>query len=152
MKRETSLIVSIWHLMSHAEPVSPTRKVRRRPVANLCMTNNDTLSTTQVRPYFYVTDYLGSYVIGSSELKAEPKNYLFQHEYGHYLQSQKFGPSYMLVFGFPSFISAAIGSFYNKHNHRKFYTERYANKLAYNYFMEQLPDGTLKWNSEYNPL
>lgn len=138
--------------MSHAEPVSPTRKVRRRPVANLCMTNNDTLSTTQVRPYFYVTDYLGSYVIGSSELKAEPKNYLFQHEYGHYLQSQKFGPSYMLVFGFPSFISATIGSFYNKHNHRKFYTERYANKLAYNYFMEQLPDGTLKWNSEYNPL
>ncbi len=60
MKRETSLVVSMWHLMSHAEPVSPTRKVRRRLVAHQCMTNNDSLSTTQVRPYFYVTDYLGS--------------------------------------------------------------------------------------------
>jgi len=90
--------------------------------------------------------------MGDRRIHANPNNPLFQHEYGHYLQSQKFGPSYMLVFGFPSFISATIGSFYNKHNHIKFYTERYANKLAYNYFMEQLPDGTLKWNSEYNPL
>lgn len=106
MKRETSLVVSMWHLMSHAEPVSPTRKARRRPVANLCMTNNDTLSTTQVRPYFYVTDHLGSNVIGSSELKAEPKNYLFQHEYGHYMQSQKFGLLYIPRIAVPSFFSA----------------------------------------------
>ncbi len=38
MKREAFQEVSILHLMSHGEPVS----------------------TTQVRPYFYVTDYLGS--------------------------------------------------------------------------------------------
>ena len=46
--------------MRNAEPVSPTREVQRRLVAHKCTTNNDSLSTTQVRPYFYVTDYLGS--------------------------------------------------------------------------------------------
>src|SRR5690606_3518574 len=34
---------------------------------------------------------LGSYVIGERGLQADPDNALFQHEYGHYLQSQSSG-------------------------------------------------------------
>ena len=33
----------------------------------------------------------GSFIMGSRELEANPHNSLFQHEYGHYLQSQAFG-------------------------------------------------------------
>lgn len=34
---------------------------------------------------------LGNYIIGDNEIEADPHNYLFQHEYGHYLQSQAMG-------------------------------------------------------------
>ena len=31
---------------------------------------------------------IGSYINGDKNIRADPYNYLFQHEYGHYLQSQ----------------------------------------------------------------
>ena len=96
-------------------PVSPTRKVRRRPVANRCMTNNDTLSATQVRPYFYVTDYLGSVrmtvdgVTGGVEQSLEylPSGYVCHSEnYG--AQPYKFcGKELMTMHGFDQYDSEA---------------------------------------------
>ena len=50
---------------------------------------------------------LGSYVNGSRSLAAGPNNSLFQHEYGHYLQSQKMGWGYLSRVGIPSLMGAA---------------------------------------------
>ena len=45
---------------------------------------------------------LGTYILGNNTIKANPANELFQHEYGHYLQSKRFGPGYLGKVGIPS--------------------------------------------------
>jgi RHS repeat-associated protein len=45
---------------------------------------------------------LGSYITGNRTIEAYPNNSLFQHEYGHYLQSKKYGLAYLSRFAFPS--------------------------------------------------
>ncbi len=102
---------------------------------------------------------LGNYINGSRYyeswdgvhgIKADPRNSLFQHEYGHYLQSQAHGPYYLLIDAFPSLLSAAM----NKYGHEVFYTEIDANRRAFQYFKEnekdfcyEKEDGT--WGSHY---
>ncbi len=49
---------------------------------------------------------LGSFITGSSSLKADLNNSLFQHEYGHYLQSQEMGWGFLPRVGIPSLMSA----------------------------------------------
>ena len=78
---------------------------------------------------------MGSYIVGGSHLVADPRTELFQHEYGHYLQSQKWGPLWVSVFGVPS-----IGSMiFDKANHDRFYTEVDANNKAFEYFRKNEP-------------
>src|SRR5690606_29462459 len=48
---------------------------------------------------------LGSYINGNNTLRADPNNSLFQHEYGHYIQSQNFGLFYLSKVGIPSLLS-----------------------------------------------
>lgn len=57
---------------------------------------------------------------------------IYMHEYGHYRQSQMFGPFYLSVFGIPSLLSAATSK--KNGSHKTFYTEIYANNLAYRFF------------------
>jgi len=45
---------------------------------------------------------LGSYINGDNNIEANPNNELFQHEYGHYLQSQEAGWAYLSEYAFPS--------------------------------------------------
>lgn len=45
---------------------------------------------------------LGSFIMGNNTIEADPSNPLFQHEYGHYLQSQASGPAYLSRYGIPS--------------------------------------------------
>lgn len=52
---------------------------------------------------------LGSYIMGDRSLYADPSNTLFQHEYGHYLQSQASGPLYLGKYAIPSLYDAAYG-------------------------------------------
>ena len=97
------------------------------------------------------TATLGNYIIGSSYLKADPNNEIFQHEYGHYLQSQSMGPFYLLVVGLPSIISAT--NIFGEHKYST--TELGANYLAYNYFKKNVSgfekDSELRFrNSYYN--
>jgi RHS repeat-associated protein len=87
---------------------------------------------------------LGSYINGSSSLKADPNNSLFQHEYGHYLQSQASGPFYLQRYGLPSLLSKG------EHNHHP--VEQDANKRAYKYFYEREGEGNFKWHSYSNPI
>ncbi|GEM_PF-4996601 len=70
---------------------------------------------------------LGSYITGCRDISASPKNVLFQHEYGHYLQSQKSGIAYLTRYGIPSLFS--------KDPHDNHPVEQDANIRAFNYFM-----------------
>lgn len=58
-----------------------------------------------------------------------------RHEYGHTLQSVILGPLYLIVIGLPSILWCALPCFVRYREKRgvsyyKFYTERWANKLA----------------------
>ena len=105
---------------------------------------------------------LGSYIVGNRDLKADPNNYLFQHEYGHYLQSQAMGWGYLSRVGIPSLMSANGDG---NHIYQPF--EQDANRRAFMYFNEKVPgfyqtkeqywDNKRKeikkgWDFEYNPL
>ena len=87
---------------------------------------------------------LGSYITGNRNLKADPNNALFQHEYGHYLQSQKMGWAYMSRVGIPSLMSA----FKKDGNHDFQPFEQDANRRAFNYFNENV-EGFYQTEAEY---
>jgi len=90
---------------------------------------------------------IGSYINGDKNIKADPYNYLFQHEYGHYLQSQSVGPTYLFNYAIPSLIDAA------KHDqdvHDYFWVEMDANARALRYWKANIPDYDMsQW---YNPI
>ncbi len=71
----------------------------------------------------------GGYTLGSiitADRGTKFGDALFQHEYGHYMQSQIIGPTYFLVVGLPSLVSATV----NPLKHHRFYTETWADRLA----------------------
>lgn len=78
---------------------------------------------------------LGSFIIGQRGLQADPNNPLFQHEYGHYLQSQSAGLFYLQRYAIPSLIDA-----WGDSNHNYHATEQDANIRAFKYFMKHVPD------------
>ena len=79
---------------------------------------------------------LGSFIHGSRGITADPNNTLFQHEYGHYLQSQKYGLFYMQRFAIPSFVDAWTG----RGEHINHAVEQDANIRAFKYFKEKYGD------------
>ena len=78
--------------------------------------------------YFYT--YKGLFC-ANCYIIATWKDHLFVHEYGHYIQSQLFGPSYLPIIGIPSFMSNThlLG---NSHSTRWFEVD--ANKRGANHF------------------
>lgn len=73
----------------------------------------------------------GSFIVGNNTLKADANNPLFQHEYGHYLQSQKMGLAYYPRVGIPSARS-------NPNNHDSHPVEQDANRRAFLYFNKNI--------------
>ena len=51
---------------------------------------------------------IGNYTAGPRGYKADWKDHLFVHEYGHYIQSQQHGPAYLFTVGIPSLQSAIM--------------------------------------------
>ena len=94
---------------------------------------------------------LGSFITGGKDLEADPENALFQHEYGHYLQSQKIGINYIWKVAVPSFLSALRDRSRSKENKRHKYTstEQDANSRAIKYFYKR---NVLNWNFKQNPI
>ena len=99
---------------------------------------------------------LGSFINGARDLHADPNNWLFQHEYGHYLQSQSVGPFYLQRYGTPSLLDAA-----SKSKHKYHAVEQDANIRALKYFSSRLPNygiapiGDLNssgWHLDKNPI
>ncbi|MEP7093385.1 MAG: hypothetical protein ABI793_04940 [Flavobacterium sp.] len=81
---------------------------------------------------------LGSFIIGNNTIEAVPSNPLFQHEYGHYLQSQKSGIAYLSRYGVPS----ARGDEDVEYD---------ANSRAFSYFYEKT-GGNFTWDFENHSL
>lgn len=99
---------------------------------------------------------LGSYIMGGSSIEADPDNVIFQHEYGHYLQSQEMGWSYLFKVAIPSLKSAAGDGM-----HCFFKTEQDANMRSLIYMSENVEgfyrtkdqlDKDKGWNFLKNPL
>lgn len=101
---------------------------------------------------------LGSYITGGMNIEADPNNRLFQHEYGHYLQSQEMGWAYIAKVGIPSLVSAIIHQ-NGEHKYQDF--ERDASFRAFKYFNKYVEgfyesasstwDNT-GWDFYFNPL
>lgn len=49
---------------------------------------------------------IGSFMVGPHGFRADWRDHLFVHEYGHYLQSNRWGPLFMPLIGMPSLTSA----------------------------------------------
>ncbi len=79
---------------------------------------------------------VGSFIFGGNDLKAEDNNSLFQHEYGHYLQSQEEGFKYLFIIGIPSLISSYVNDYFG---HNAFYTEQDANGRSLRYLYSLHP-------------
>lgn len=95
----------------------------------------------------------GSYIIGDNTIEADENNALFQHEYGHYLQSQKMGLAY-----YPRVAIPSLGSDAASHDFHP--VEQDANRRAFLYFNKNIrnfqndanPSDNLGWNFWENPL
>lgn len=96
---------------------------------------------------------LGSFISGDRGLQADPYNPLFQHEYGHYLQSQAWGLMYLGKGGIPSMISALLSDKYSE-DHLFDPIEQDANARAFEYFNKNV-QGFYEnngWNFTYHPI
>jgi len=98
---------------------------------------------------------LGSYILGDNTLRADPNNTLFQHEYGHYLQSQSYGFIYLPKFAIPSLYDAMRSS-PSEHDYYK--VEQDANARALSFFVGNYGNAFAKrtnekgWNHDFNPI
>jgi len=88
---------------------------------------------------------LGCFIIGHSNIEADPDNPTFQHEYGHYIQSQLFGPMYIPIIAVPSLYSATFTD-----NHKKYFMEKGASTLAFKYFIKE--GRSSKWDFFNHPI
>jgi RHS repeat-associated protein len=91
---------------------------------------------------------LGSYIIGSRGITADPNNRLFQHEYGHYIQSQTSGLFYLSKYGIPSALSKS-GTDHSLHP-----AEQDANIRAFKYFNKHIDNYSGWYHDPYygNPI
>ncbi len=96
---------------------------------------------------------IGFYTAGPKGYKADWKDHLFVHEYGHYIQSQQHGPMYLFTVGLPSFQSAILHTDNPnspKHNFRWFEADASYKGAAYfdKYYGSQ-KDGFVKGSPDY---
>ena len=97
---------------------------------------------------------IGSYITGhSGDLEANDDNHTFQHEYGHYLQSQAVGWDYLFDYAIPSLRDAMHTDSQLEHN--KFWVEQDANKRSIQYFEKNYPgfvDVDHRWDFTHFPI
>ena len=77
---------------------------------------------------------IGYFSAGPDGYKADWRDHLFVHEYGHYIQSQQYGPAYLLTVGISSFQSAILDTGENhspEHDYRWFEADASYKGAAY---------------------
>jgi len=77
---------------------------------------------------------MGSYILGPEGIRADYKDHLFVHEYGHVLQSIDFGFYYLPLVGIPSVASYNWDNENKVNLHSDRWFEANASKRAANYF------------------
>lgn len=95
---------------------------------------------------------LGNYILADTSIHAKPDNRMFQHEYGHYLQSKRMGLAYFVRVGLPAIMS--------KGDHDAHPVEVDCNRQAFLYFNRTFPafqnDSLMAdekgWNFRFNPF
>jgi RHS repeat-associated protein len=95
---------------------------------------------------------LGNIIIGDDDIIEEgisfQDNELFQHEYGHYLQSGDAGWLYYPKYGIPSLIDANKNGYWE---HTKHWNEQDADRRAAQFFHSRYPDYS-GWDWDGNPI
>ena len=81
----------------------------------------------------YVAFSMGGYLFGPNEFKADWRDHLFVHEYGHFLQGLTWGPFFLPVIALPSLASAGgVATGGVKHDKRWFEVD--ASRRGMKYF------------------
>jgi hypothetical protein len=91
---------------------------------------------------------LSNYIVGNTKINGNPSQRLFQHEYGHLLQSKVSGIIYLLKYALPSLISSYRHDFYGHCIHP---VEQDANIRAKNYW-DNYYQHLYIWDNDYNPI
>lgn len=96
---------------------------------------------------------MSSYIIGDNSIEADPDNALFQHEYGHYLQSKASGPIYLFKYAIPSLWSAAKNE-KSGWDHKYYAVEQDANIRALKHWEKKFPGfaDAERWNFKNHPI
>ncbi len=94
---------------------------------------------------------MGSYIIGNNTIEADPNNPLFQHEYGHYLQSRAAGWAYIPRYAIPSLFDKKQIKGKPKTKHYYNPIEQDANARSIQYFYKREGDDFV-WDFESNPI
>lgn len=112
-------------------------------------------TVTRARGHEFGALTLGSFILGDRNIEANPSNSLFQHEYGHYLQSQNFGLFYLGKVGIRSLISAGLAG----DSHKFDRMEIDANKRSLKHWEKQYPGmyfgiraDKVGWDKNNHPL
>lgn len=84
---------------------------------------------------------IGHYSLGPKGYVADWRDHLFVHEYGHYIQSQRFGLSFLPVIGIPSLLSAWKTSGWENMEHRQRWFEVDASYLGAKHFDKKYGSG-----------
>lgn len=95
---------------------------------------------------------IGCYSFGPKNYQATWKDNLFVHEYGHYLQSQIFGPMYISNIAVPSLFSAWFTSDWSGVEHKTRWFEVWASSLGGRYYDKKYgskADGYIKGDEDY---
>jgi RHS repeat-associated protein len=78
---------------------------------------------------------VGNYIAGPSGFRPDWRDHLFVHEYGHYRQSQRFGPLYLPVIALPSLTDFyLVDELFNQNLHETRWYEAGASRSGANYF------------------
>ena len=91
---------------------------------------------------------LAPFIFGDERLIGESHNHLFQHEFGHLMQSKIWGPLFLLVIGLPSLVSAMVNDY---DTHMRKWQEQDANTRARSYFIRK-DTANFSWKYEMNPI
>jgi hypothetical protein len=89
---------------------------------------------------------LGSFIIGNNTIEADPNNSLFQHEYGHYLQSQKSGWAYLSRYGIPSAKGDSDVEYDANSRAFSYFHKRTGGDFTWDFRNHSLNDG-INWNT-----
>lgn len=79
----------------------------------------------------------GHYSVGPMNYKADWRDHLFVHEYGHYIQAQRMGPVYTGLVALPSLISASKDDGWSGVEHSYRWFEQDASRLGGNHFYKK---------------